>query len=400
VTVTVKDSSSSTTESNFGSYHIDLSLSNSGVFSGTTSGQTTSGVLTLSSLYILSSNSFTITASSTNTGVSSITSSSFTVTNSAKSIALTASTTTPSMNFLFSVTAAVTGDDNTPFLGGCSFTLTGTSLAGAPASATTTSTSTGQLTLSSLYMTATGSKTLTGTCAAASPATAKTQTLQLTVQSLKVRITSFTPVVTFMQPTTSISAFAVTFGVYDAAGTNLETNIAVYSAALTLSSGTLSGTATGNTAGGQISFTSLYVLTAGAFTLSATATGATTDISAQFSVSNYVKTITVTALPSSPTANFLFTVTVTLNGDDGNPYMSAVTVTLTETTSNAVINPANTAIGNSGTATFSIYLAALGAKSLQASVPATGGYSVVTGSTSITVLTMILKISASSTASV
>jgi hypothetical protein len=95
----------------------------------------------------------------------------------------------PSVNFLFTLTVTIKGEDLNLFKAACTVTLTGTSLAGG----LTGTTSTGLLSLQP-YFTATGSKTITATCPASgsSPAVSGQLTFNVLLQMLK--ITSFTPV--------------------------------------------------------------------------------------------------------------------------------------------------------------------------------------------------------------
>lgn len=191
MTITVKDNSGTNTETLRGPYPITLTISNSGVFTGVVSLSTSSGAISFSSLRILSRGTYVITAASSIAGVNSISTSSFSVINYPHTVTLTTSNSTPSKNFLFTITATIKAEDSAAYTGSCTLTLTGTSLAGTLSGTT----STGTLALSNVYVTATGLVTITGTCPAVDSNTAKSGTVDVTVGSIILKIATFTPTV-------------------------------------------------------------------------------------------------------------------------------------------------------------------------------------------------------------
>ena len=148
---------------------------------------TTSGVSTFSSLRILSASTFTLIAAAS--GITQATYGTFVVTNYVYSITLGTSNSSPSVNFAFTITATLKGEDNNAYIGSCSLTLTSTNVAGT----TTASNSAGTATFS-IYFTATGSYTATVTAPILGSYPAVTATISETVLIQILKITSFTPV--------------------------------------------------------------------------------------------------------------------------------------------------------------------------------------------------------------
>lgn len=159
----------------------------SGSFSGTTVQTTSSGTATFTNLRILSAGSLSIQA--TCTDMVSVTSIQTTITNYAYQITLSSTNLSPTVNFLFTLSITIKGEDLALFKGSCAITLTGSNLAGA----LTGSTSTGQLSLQP-YFTTTGSKTITATCPASGSSPSVSGQLSFTVLVQVLKITSFTAV--------------------------------------------------------------------------------------------------------------------------------------------------------------------------------------------------------------
>ena len=123
----------------------------------------------------------------------------------------------------------------------------------------------------------------------------------------------------------------------------------------------------------------------------ASSPGITPDTSPSFTVVNYVYTITTSATTTTPTVNFLFTITANLFGQDGNPFLGSCAATVTEANSNIQGELANTITTGSGT--FSIYVTAIGKWSVVTSCPASGSSPAIYSTLSITGLPEKLKIS-------
>ena len=194
VTAGVYDSTGNTAESVRGPYTITLSLSPTGVTSGTWSGSTTSGVLTLSSLRILSWNTYTLTASSTN--ITPAVSTSFTNINYVHTITMSSSNTSPTVNFAFTITVNLFGEDTNAFTGSCAITLTEStsSLAGTTSYTISTTGTYGF----SVYLTTVGSKSIVATCPASGSNTQKTQSITITALTLILKISPTSPTVNFI----------------------------------------------------------------------------------------------------------------------------------------------------------------------------------------------------------
>ena len=190
VTAGVYDNSGNTLESTNQEYTISLSLSGNGVISGTHSGRSTNGQVIFSSLRVVSMGTFTLTAAST--GTTSAVSSPFSVINYAFAISLSPSNSSPSVNFPFTLTALITGEDTAAFLGSCTASLTintGETMYGTLS--TTTSTGTATFTI---YLSTIGDKVIDCTCPASgsSPAVVGTIDVKVLIQALTI---SLSPIV-------------------------------------------------------------------------------------------------------------------------------------------------------------------------------------------------------------
>ena len=172
----------------------------------------------------------------------------------------------------------------------------------------------------------------------------------------------------------------------------VETTIGVYSVSLALNpTGTFSGTASGNTASGTITFSGLRILSAGTFNIVASSTNIVSAVSIPATVVNYVYTITLSANTTSTSINFGVNITAVLKGEDGNAFSGSCVVTLTESTSSIQGTISNTITIGSGS--FYVYFTSTGTKSVVATCPASGSSPAVTQSISISISTLILKIS-------
>lgn len=183
----------------------------------------------------------------------------------------------------------------------------------------------------------------------------------------------------------------MTVGVYDNTGTNLETLRGPYTISLSLTpTGSLAGTLSGSTSSGSIIFSSIRIKSAGSFSIVASSSGVTSAQTTVLTVKNYVYTISLTSSTSTPSVNFGFTLTGTLNGEDGNLFIRSCTVTLTEATSSLAGTTFLTT--STGTASFAVYLTKVGTVSIVATCPAEDSSPAVSGTISITAQTLILKI--------
>ena len=188
-----------------------------------------------------------------------------------------------------------------------------------------------------------------------------------------------------------MNVFSVALSVCNTGGTAVETFRGSYTITLSLSpTGTFYGTPSGNTIAGVLTISGLRILTAGAFTLTAAST-AITSAYISLNIVNYVYTITLSSTTTTPSANFSFTITALLYGEDGKTFTGSCTVTLTESTSSLQGTPTNT-IATTGSGTFSVYLSSVGAKSVMATCPASGSSPAVYQTIAITVSQLTVKI--------
>ena len=182
----------STVVTSYGPYSVSLSLSPTGVFSGTITGSTSGGYLTISSIYILSANTFTLTASAS--GLNSVTSSSFTVTNYVSTMSVSVSNTNPSQYFVQTLTVLLYGPDGNAFTGTCAVTSSCNGMIGT----LTGSNSLGTATITPVYFTVLGPQTITVSVPAYGSYPAVSKTLATTILEDYVEITSFTPVFLYL----------------------------------------------------------------------------------------------------------------------------------------------------------------------------------------------------------
>lgn len=164
----------------YGIYQI--TISSLGTISGTVTGYTSGSVLTLSNLRILSSGTFTLTVASP--GLVSIASSLFAITNYVYTIAIVSSIPSPSVNFSFTITATLKGEDGNLFTGIETASLTSTSTV----FGTTSGTNSGGTIVFTIYYSSSGAYTVTVTCAS------KSASLSLNVLPDTLKITAYTPV--------------------------------------------------------------------------------------------------------------------------------------------------------------------------------------------------------------
>lgn len=128
ISLTIRDNSKSSIETLRGPYSVVLTLTPSGSTVGTWSATTTDGQILLTGLRILSQNTYTLTASSTN--IISDTFMSITITKELYSMTLASDTETPSSNFDFVITATLLSEDNSEYNNPCTVSLTGNHLVG------------------------------------------------------------------------------------------------------------------------------------------------------------------------------------------------------------------------------------------------------------------------------
>ena len=390
MTVGIYDSTGATIESARGIYSVTLSLTPTGTLSGTTTRSTTAGTVTFTDLYIYSANSFTLSAAST--GITTAISSSFTVTNYVYTIALSSTTTTPSVNFSFTITALLFGQDGKTYTGSCTVGLTeSTSALQGTSSATIATTGSGTF---SVYLTSLGNKSIVATCPASGSSPAVYQSILITPLQEKLQITVASTVI-FIQPTNSLSVFSVTIEVYDYYGNTIESARGIYPITLTLSpTGSISGTATGNSASGILNLTGLRILSAGTFTITASSPGITSGLSSStYPITNYPHTMTLTSSDYTPTVNVSFSITASLYCEDSSLFAGTCTVTLTETTTSSIAGTSlSQAITGTGIGVFSIYITSAGGKTITATCPAYGSYPAVVQTVGVTASTQVLKI--------
>ena len=385
----VYDNSGSSLENNVGIYSITLSISPTASVSGTWTSSTTGGVFTFTGLRVLTKGNFVISASST--GLASVSTSTFSVYNYVYTITLASSLATPTAYFSFTISASLKGEDNQLYTGTCAISLV--EIAGSTIFGTSSGTVTTGSASFSLYFSSTGSKTIRATCPASESSPSISGTVTVDIQSLKLKINSLTPTVINIQPSTSLTQFSVTIGVYDSTGTTVESVRRSYVITLALtSSGVFSGVVSGTTTSGLLTLSGLRVLSSGTFSLSASCPDASSiTYTPTLSITNYAYTITLSAASSSYSSNFDISLSVTLKGEDQNLYPGSCLVTLSELSSATISGTISSTI-SSGQGSMTIWFTDSGTKRVQASCSSTGTSTAITSTLQLTILQNVLKI--------
>ena len=192
--------------------------------------------------------------------------------------------------------------------------------------------------------------------------------------------------------------FAVAVGVYNNAGTVVESLRGPYTIALSLtptgtySATTFSGTTSLSTSAGVITFNTLRILSLGAFTITASSTNIDSGTYAGISTVNYAYSMTVATSIATPTRFFDFTLTATIKGEDNVAFIGSCVASLTESAGISILGTTSVTT-TTGTAVFSIYFSVLGSKTITCTCPAVGSSPGTSASTSVTVLIPYLKVS-------
>lgn len=181
-------------------------------------------------------------------------------------------------------------------------------------------------------------------------------------------------------------------GVYDSDGSIIENFNKNYLISLVLTpTGTLFGASPTTSISGVSTFSSIRILSNGQFKISASCPTVSSVESPTLSIQNYAYVISVVSSAALPSVNFVFTVTVTIKGEDLEWFSNSCTVTLTEN-GGSDIGGTSVLTTSTGTASFSIYFDAAGAKTIKATCPASGLSPEVSNTVDVTVLQLALKI--------
>ena len=170
-----------------GPYPVSLSFSPTVSAVGTTSSSTTGGSYTFSGITLASSGSYVITVSSS--GITPASTSSFSISNYVSTITLASSNTSPSVNFAHTITATLKSADGLAYTGSCTVTLSATNIAG-----TVTGTNNMGTITFSIYFTVAGAVTITADAPASNGYSAVSSTINENIQSMLIKITTFTTV--------------------------------------------------------------------------------------------------------------------------------------------------------------------------------------------------------------
>lgn len=131
----------------------------------------------------------------------------------------------------------------------------------------------------------------------------------------------------------------------------------------------MSGDLTKSTISGVATYSSLKVLSSGLFQLTGTSPGLDPVNSSSFRVSSELKSITLSASPTSVELYTNFDITINLVGEDNSAYLASAEVTLTTNDATAVtISSTNPSSTTSGTIAFTIQAIKSGSFSFTAAV--------------------------------
>jgi hypothetical protein len=152
---------------------------------------TTAGEYIFSGLRILSSGIQTLVASST--GMADISTASMDIKNYVHAMEITSSTTTPTVNFDFTITVTLKGEDQTNYVLGCTVTITDSLTPTTLGGSISETTATGVAVFTSFFKSI-GAKTITASCSETETGQAMTITRNFDVQKLRLVFTTFNPV--------------------------------------------------------------------------------------------------------------------------------------------------------------------------------------------------------------
>ena len=316
---------------------------------------------------------FNIVASSA--GKQSGTSISFSVSNAIGSVSLTTAASSPVSGFYFDVTATVRSEDSSLYSSEVTVAL---------------STTSGELVRGSLYkvtssasctfsiaFTSSGNKVLRATVGSVFgdlPVTVSAAVLKVVLDS----------VVIFKQPTSTNDKFQVTVKVQSSLSGAVESLNGPYSVSLAFSpTAVYEGAAQGYTQSGVVTFPNLRVVSKGSFSLVASCTGTTSGSVSIGPLSTFAYSLSAAASSLTPSANFPFTLTVTVNSEDSSLFTGSLTIAIS---SDSAFVGTSSLENASGTSVFTLRFSVPGGKYLRITAGS------LASSMIITVLPCILKV--------
>lgn len=155
--------------------------------------------------------------------------------------------------------------------------------------------------------------------------------------------------------------------------------------------GTLIGADTQqSTVNGEITFDNLRISTPGTFVVQASSTDLTQGSSPSITLTTYVSSITLSSVPTSPTADFPFVLTASLLTEETDAYTGSCTVTASE--SSSCLTGDTEKAASSGSAIMTLYCNSVGEKTITVSCPAITGFPAVNEDIILTIQQMKLKI--------
>ncbi|OMJ92803.1 hypothetical protein SteCoe_4343 [Stentor coeruleus] len=339
-----------------GLYYNTITYSN-GIYNSKTVG----GVKTLSDMKVLSSGSFTLTASSSFTPTITTASVSFSVTNSITYVYMTSQDPTPTAHIPFVLTIEIFGGDENYFTEDTIIDIKYDD----DTLIDSCNTSTDGFCTITMTINTKGDYSIK----TSSASTAVFDTLDITVDNMAIELESTIP-----NTLTSDDVLTLTIVVKNSALSEEATQANSCNVVLSLSDdpngsgNVLSGTKTKEITSQKAVFDDIKILSSGTFYLIFTPDCdyiSTFTSATSIAVTNSIKTITLTA-PASETVFFNFDASVSVLGDDDLPYIQACSLLLHETSSILFEGDSAESSLVNGENTYNIYFTSVGSMSLEA----------------------------------
>ena len=336
------------------SHAVQISLSAGGRIFGSCSGLSVDGEVEFAGIRILSKGVFVIIAQSEDMvmGVSS----EVTVETTLYSITITTDPVSPTSYFNFQIFISTKSEDNELYLpqSQVSITLSQNSQTLASNSLRTQS---GRGSLS-LYSSTSG---LTEIQASSNSITSS---LSITLQKPILKIQEIFPVIQPGQSILTSQELSIKISVFDSTSSKIESSNGIHSIFLTLSDpSALIGNPVLSTVSGVALFTGIRIKKQGNFRILASADDMVQVQSDLVSVQSVLNYFIVSSSETSPSANFYFTITVSLMTEDGRLFDKDSRVNLVE--ASKTIKGSMSVMSKNGIALFDVYFLNQGRKSIQ-----------------------------------
>ncbi|OMJ65636.1 hypothetical protein SteCoe_37869 [Stentor coeruleus] len=271
----------------------------------------------------------------------------------------------------FDITVTVTGEDNRDFILQCTITLSDNSVDKFQGTKVSVSNSATNF-FSNMYYTGDGTFTIRGDITEFP----FYNTASVTITASVIELT-FTNTVISTYPTDSLVAFIITANIKKTLGGTIITSNSPFTIALALiASGTgQSGSvwtyaSAQDTSSGETIFSNLQIKSSGSFYIVASSPGFANRQSDVFTITNHVKTITASSTITSVDIFTPFIITYSLKGDDDLDFLLSTTVSVVASSSLGIISTTSTVVPN-------------GSVTVTSSIPDTYSFEIATTSSNI-----------------